>query len=408
MHGIGHSRVQGSRHPPSPPTPTTQPSVNHSDSQSERLNNITLDELLDSPGRAGLTRLDPKRPPGTLWFDDDSTDAATVRIIFERDIKEPHANWSQTSKATIDQWYETFAQVYNWDRSINKRVRVEFEAKLKSRMSDQVSRWKGNWKEKGDEAKPKWIDPDVSKGLVQFWQDPKSEKRVTTAEMLDIMIRMAKASINTVQARPHTKLVQENGVRRLEKKTPDFLELLDETHRKADGSLIDGKSEEIYKKVTSRIEEEESHMGSGDNPESTGSGGLSVHAKNKIFIEVAPRKKGRIYGVGSLQFEASSAHSGPTLPSDDPVILSQKLVAAEACIQNQAEKINSFDILFDYLAEKDPALAAILRCGSLTQTRPVSANEPPVATAPEQQANEKTVAATLANLATESSPSSVF
>nr|ABE65806.1 CACTA-like transposase family [Arabidopsis thaliana] len=85
-------------------------------------------------------------------------------------------------------------------------------------MTDQVSRWKGNWKEKGDEAKPKWIDPDVWKGLVLFWQDPKSEKRVTTAEMLGIMIRMAKASINTVQARPHTKLVQENGVRRLEKK----------------------------------------------------------------------------------------------------------------------------------------------------------------------------------------------
>nr|AAO73428.1 hypothetical protein [Arabidopsis thaliana] len=212
------SGVQGSRHPPSPPTPTTQPSVNHFDSQAERLNNLTLEELLDSPGRAGLTRLDPKRPPGTLSFDDDAAVAATVRSIFERDFKEPHANWSQTSKATIDRWYETFAQVYNWDRSINKRVRVVFEAKLKSRMTDQVSRWKGNWKEKGDEAKPKWIDPDVWKGLVLFWQDPKSEKRVTTAEMLGIMIRMAKASINTVQARPHTKLVQENGVRRLEKK----------------------------------------------------------------------------------------------------------------------------------------------------------------------------------------------
>ena len=68
--------------------------------------------------------------------------------------------------------------------------------------------------------------------------------------------------------------------------TPDFLVLLDETHRKADGTVIDGKSEEIYKKVTSRIEEEESHMCSGDNPESTGSCGLSVHAKNKIFVEV--------------------------------------------------------------------------------------------------------------------------
>jgi len=61
------SGVQGSCHPPSPPTPTTQPSVNHSDSQAERLNNLTLEELLDSPGRAGLTRLDPKRPPRTLW-----------------------------------------------------------------------------------------------------------------------------------------------------------------------------------------------------------------------------------------------------------------------------------------------------------------------------------------------------
>ena len=126
-------------------------------------------------------------------------------------------------------------------------------------------------------------------------------------------------------------------------------------------------------------------------------------------MQVAPRKKGRIYGVGSLHFEASSAHSGPTLPSDDPVILSEKLAAAEACIQNQAGKINNFDILFDYLAEKDPALAAILRRGSSTQTRPVSANEPPVATAPEQQANEETAAAAaLANLATGSSPSSVF
>jgi len=57
----------GSTVPPSPPTPTTQPSVNHSDVQADRLNNLTLEELLDSPGRASLKRLDPKRPPGTLW-----------------------------------------------------------------------------------------------------------------------------------------------------------------------------------------------------------------------------------------------------------------------------------------------------------------------------------------------------
>jgi len=42
-------------------------------------------------------------------------------------------------------------------------------------MTDQVSRWKGKWKERGDDAKPKWSDPDVWAGLIQFWQDPKSE-----------------------------------------------------------------------------------------------------------------------------------------------------------------------------------------------------------------------------------------
>jgi len=68
--------------------------------------------------------------------------------------------------------------------------------------------------------------------------------------------------------------------------TPNFLLLLDETHRITDETFINGKSEEIYKKVTSRIEEGESHMCLGDNQESTGSGGLFVHAKNKIFTVV--------------------------------------------------------------------------------------------------------------------------
>ena len=88
----------------------------------------------------------------------------------------------------------------------------------------------------------------------------------------------------------------------------------------------------------------------------------------------------------------------------------RKLAAAEACIQSQAERINSFDILFDYLAEKDPALAAILRRGSSTQIGQANPNEPPVSTAPEPQvANEETAAAALANLATGSSPpSTVF
>ena len=67
--------------------------------------------------------------------------------------------------------------------------------------------------------------------------------------------------------------------------TPDFLQVLEETHRKPDGSFTDGKSESVYKEVSSKIQELESELCAGEN-ESSGSGGLSIHTKNKIYTEV--------------------------------------------------------------------------------------------------------------------------
>ena len=96
------------------------------------------------------------------------------------------------------------------------------------------------------------------------------------------------------------------------------------------------------------------------------------------LYQVAPRKKGRLYGVGSLHNEASSATVGPQ-PHNDPVVLSEKLAAAEARLQLQAEKINSFDAYFEYLAEKDPVFAGMYRRPSepvnADATRPAEGNQ---------------------------------
>ncbi|KAG7543191.1 putative transposase Ptta/En/Spm plant [Arabidopsis thaliana x Arabidopsis arenosa] len=273
-----------------PPSNPNSPNPSHSATQppTGRLNDLTLEELLNSPGRQSLQRLDPNRPPGTLWFNIDGSVAASVCKIFERDFKEPHANWTQTPEAMINRW------------SINSR-------------------------------NARYHDPD-GLGISKH--------------------RSGQTSFKS-RARKHS---EETG-----DSTPDFLVVLEKTHHKPDGFFIDRKSEEIYKEVSSRIEEEEYQLCSGDNTESSASGGLSVAAKNKIYAQVALRKKGRLYGVGSLQHEASSVTAGPAPTHNDPVVLSEKLAATEARLQLQAEKIHSFDAYFEYLTEKDPVFAGMYR-----------------------------------------------
>ncbi|XP_010511218.1 PREDICTED: uncharacterized protein LOC104787346 [Camelina sativa] len=340
---------------------------------SPQTSSFTLEELLASPGRASLQKLDPKRPPGTLWFAQDPQVAATVRAIFERDFKEVHANWTQTPGAVVNRWFETFAQTYNWDHSINGRVRAEFESKLKTRMTDQVSRWKSKWRVKGDDAMPRWLDPKVWEGLVKFWSEPKSEEKSINSRNARYSDpdgngmhkhRSGQTSFKA-RARKHSEMTGEA--------LPDFLKVLEDTHRKPDGSFVDGLSEKVYNEVSSRITEAETGLCSGDNIESSASGGLSVSMKNQIFAEVAPKKKNRIYGVGNMQTEASSAHVVLTpTPTEDPVILAEKLSQAEAVLASQStqledyalklqqntQKMHCYDAYFDYLSEKDPEFAA--------------------------------------------------
>ncbi|KAG7533651.1 putative transposase Ptta/En/Spm plant [Arabidopsis thaliana x Arabidopsis arenosa] len=268
----------------------------------------------------------------------------------------------------------------------------------KSRMCDQVCRWKRKWNRKGDDAKPKWIDPHVWAALVRYWLDPKSEARSINSrnaryhdpDGTGISKHRSGQTSFKASARKHSEKTGEL--------TPDFLQVLEETHRKPDGTFTNGKSESIYNEVSSRIQEMESELCAGDNMESSVSGGLSIHAKNKIYTEVAPRKKNRIYGVGSLQQEAASAHTGaPPPPSEDPLIFAQKLAVAEASLQAQAtqiqesqatlqaqatelkqskEKMHSYDAYFEYLAEKDPAFAALFRA----EHQPSSKQADPVTT----------------------------
>ena len=65
---------------------------------------------------------------------------------------------------------------------------------------------------------------------------------------------------------------------------PDLLGVLEITKRNPDGSFIHGRAEQLYNDVTSKFQE--LSQAASDDPESTGSGGLSPAEKNKIYCEV--------------------------------------------------------------------------------------------------------------------------
>ncbi|KAG7572425.1 Transposon En/Spm-like [Arabidopsis suecica] len=193
-----------------------------------------------------------------FWFGQDVEIAATIRSIFERDFKEPHANWTQTPSKIVERyWLDPKTEA----KSINSR-------------------------------NARYHDPDGT----------------------GIHIHRSGQTSFKARARKHSEKTGEL--------TPYFLKVLEETHRNPDGTFIDGKLESIYNEVSSRIQEMVSELCAEDNMESCASGGLSIYTKNKIYTKVARRKKNRIYGVGSLQQEAASAHTGPPPPpTEDPVIL---------------------------------------------------------------------------------------
>ncbi|KAL0730354.1 hypothetical protein Bca4012_026447 [Brassica carinata] len=96
--------------PPQLPAPVPEP-VLEPVFQYTTADEVTVKMFLASPRRDRLPQLHPDRPINTLWFDDDSSVATSVRQIFERDFKEPHANWIQIPDHVVRQWFNSFATI---------------------------------------------------------------------------------------------------------------------------------------------------------------------------------------------------------------------------------------------------------------------------------------------------------
>ncbi|CAN6898810.1 unnamed protein product [Brassica oleracea] len=79
------------------------------------------------------------------------------------------------------------------------------------------------------------------------------------------------------------------------------------THATSDGVFVDPASEKLFQTVAGRIEEQETQL-TQESPDGLPVT-LSTEEVDRIFEEVAPKKKGRIVGIGSVNKVARATSS---------------------------------------------------------------------------------------------------
>ncbi|XP_006414722.2 uncharacterized protein LOC18029357 [Eutrema salsugineum] len=139
--------------------------------------------------------------------------------------------------------------------------------------------------------------------------------------------------------------------------------LFETTHRKRDGSFVDARSEEIYNAAIQRIAEREIQA----TPDGTIQVPLTVAEQDQIFEEVAPKKKGRTLGMGSIR-DCPAASASGFRTQEDPSHLRQELATANAEITTlrheqvaQKQELTEIHDLFDIIAEAVPQLTTAIR-----------------------------------------------
>uniref|UniRef100_A0A0D3B5B2 Uncharacterized protein n=1 Tax=Brassica oleracea var. oleracea TaxID=109376 RepID=A0A0D3B5B2_BRAOL len=123
------------------------------------------------------------------------------------------------------------------------------------------------------------------------------------------------------------------------------------THATPDGVFVDPASEKLFHAVATRIEEREPQL-TQQSPDVLPIT-LPTEEADRIFEEVAPKKKGRTVGIGSVN-EVARATSSYTLRRDE------EISQMKARMDSQQVRLDSLEDLLDVMAVGNPTMQRML------------------------------------------------
>uniref|UniRef100_A0A0D3E6Z1 Uncharacterized protein n=1 Tax=Brassica oleracea var. oleracea TaxID=109376 RepID=A0A0D3E6Z1_BRAOL len=135
---------------------------------------------------------------------------------------------------------------------------------------------------------------------------------------------------------------------------PSLSDLFKMTHATSDRVFVDHASEKLFQAVAARIEERNTQL-TEESPDGLPVT-LSTEDADRIFEEVAPKKKGRIVGIGSVNEVARATSSYASRRDEGSAQMKAQMDNQKAQMDSQQVRLDSLKDLLDVMAVGNPVI----------------------------------------------------
>ncbi|KAL0855032.1 hypothetical protein Bca101_060184 [Brassica carinata] len=287
--------------------------------------------------RESLTVLDPLQRGRATWFKHDKGKISNAILkMMKSDLPGAYPTYNHLPRDVKTRWFRAFAQQFDWERSINETVKVEYERKAQKSFSSNLCAWKNKWKLNKDP--PDWVSNKAWEGYVLMWQDEKVEAKSSRnstnrrSERGGYGIAIHNTGATTFETR------KEEMDHRKWREELDMLAFLEDAHRnRKSGDICDKKVKRIVETVKEKINDQLTQGGS------TETNHLTQAEINTLVLKEIPTVKGHRFGFGTLPDPGqppSSARFMYNLDQDEQLrIANEKIALADEKIAVANEKI---------------------------------------------------------------------